>query len=108
MTRTRALVVVILIQFVCLGWLGYKIVGAVNSIQAQRVSVTRSLCEAQNTRHRETIRALDGVLARASRGASRAKRIEIYASRAPTILLINQLAPYQDCNALVRFATTGH
>lgn len=78
------------------------------AIQGERYDAILASCEAQNRRHIATIRALDRVLARALRAPlSRARRVEIRASRASTLLLINALAPYQPSCAAVAMAATG-
>jgi hypothetical protein len=73
-------------------------------IQANRVEFITQECEDVNTRHDNTIAALDAVLKQAIKDhPERAERIE--ESRASTILLINALVPVRDCDERVQLAT---
>jgi type VI protein secretion system component VasK len=67
-------------------------------IQKERERSIRTTCEEQNKRNKSTVRALDQLIEQAP--ASRRDRAR--QSRAGTVLLINALAPMQDCEELVR------
>jgi esterase/lipase len=71
-------------------------------IQDERARNVRDNCEQVNERHDNTVATLDGLLARARKGASPQQRKQIQQSRASTLLLIDALAPRRDCEALVR------
>lgn len=71
------------------------------AIQAQRIEFIISGCQQQNRRHRRTVHELDVILRRAERAAPPIRRAQLRESRASTLLLIDALAPYQDCKALV-------
>lgn len=77
------------------------------AIAKERRESLRSFCEATNATHRNTIRSLDQILAAAERRVNASRRRAIAASRAPTVLLINALAPQRDCNTYVH-AETNH
>jgi uncharacterized protein YycO len=66
------------------------------AIQRQRVASILTSCRDQNMRNRETIRTLDQLIARLPAH----QRARARASRQNTILIVNALAPYQDCKAL--------
>lgn len=68
--------------------------------QERRYSIVR-FCEQQNMRHRGTVRELRHLLEAAERVHPR-QRARIHASQASTLLLIDQLAPLQNCQRLVR------
>lgn len=70
---------------------------AIDQIQQSRIAY----CQSQNQRHDRTIAELDRELARAMRHATTARRAQMAASRAYTIALIDQLAPRQNCSAIV-------
>ena len=67
-------------------------------IQDERAANTLRACRDVNQRHDDTIRALDELLKRAGRSASRE---QVERSRASTVLLIDALAPKRDCKRLV-------
>lgn len=69
-------------------------------IQTQRVTSIRNNCLSQNKRNRDTIRALDGLIAK----LPPERRVIARAGRLNTVLLISTLAPYQDCSKVVRAA----
>lgn len=73
------------------------------TIQLQRLDGIRRGCEDQNRRHDGTIRALDDVIARVVRDAPE-RKTELARARAQNVLLINALAPKQDCDRLVRIS----
>lgn len=122
----------LLIITALLVWLGIKALDAASTaqqatreIQAQRVDTIRTSCEEQNARHDGTIIGLDRLLLSRvhltlPRGVSLARAERTYrhvvASLPPatrptivghdgTILLIQQLAPKQNCQQVVRRAT---
>jgi cbb3-type cytochrome oxidase cytochrome c subunit len=70
-----------------------------NAIQEQRRTFVRDGCEAQNARHDRT---LDEARHRFGPHLTPQQRM----GYAFTVALINALAPHQDCDALVRAATT--
>jgi hypothetical protein len=76
------------------------------TIQQQRVSITLANCVDQNAHHDGTVAALNRLLVAAEGKATPAARARIAASEAPTLLLINALAPKRDCAAVVE-KTTG-
>lgn len=78
---------------------------ATREIQAQRIETIWSSCRQQNARHDGTIRELNVLLRASMRTADPARRQQLSASRASTVLLINQLAPKQDCAMIVKRAT---
>lgn len=75
---------------------------AINQIQQSRLAS----CQAQNLRHKRSVAKLNSDLARAELQASPAQRIQIESSRAFTLGLIDQLAPVQNCAAVVRRGPT--
>lgn len=79
--------------------------GLAQAVQNQRLNNIRETCQASNSRHDNTLRALSSILARAERTALKGRRAQIEASRASTVLLINALAPKQDCARVVALAT---
>lgn len=73
------------------------------AVEQAREKSLRQSCEGTNAAHRNTIRSLDRILGAAERRAHTAKRRRVIAaSRTPTVLLINALAPYRNCTAYVR------
>lgn len=74
------------------------------SVQVQRYDATFNACWDQNRRHDATVGALDVVLSRAAM-ATPARRAAIEESRAPTLLLIDALAPKRNCAAAAAAAT---
>lgn len=75
-------------------------------IQAQRVETIRTSCKAQNLRHVRTVRELLQIAAIIERKQP-SKAREVRSSIGYNILLIDQLAPLQDCAAVVRAATSA-
>jgi hypothetical protein len=69
-----------------------------HAIQEQRVTQAHDNCLDENTRHRNTVATLDGVIARLP--AARRKQAE--ASRQFTVLLIDALAPVRDCELVAK------
>jgi hypothetical protein len=96
-------IVVGLASLSALGWTVHK---QQQEISRQRVDNIASSCEEQTARNRRTTAALDIVLAKAFKHARPAQRLQLQASRAATVLLINALAPIEDCDARV-FKFTG-
>lgn len=78
------------------------------AIQQQRIANIRSACKAQDARNTATIKSLDFLLARAERHARPAGRRRLRTNRRATVLLINALAPYQKCDAVVKAAIHQH
>jgi undecaprenyl pyrophosphate synthase len=79
---------------------------ATAAIQQQRITAIRLVCENQNRRHDATLKALDRVLHAALRQTRLpAQRAVIRASRAPTVLIINALAPKQNCSHVTAAVT---
>lgn len=78
---------------------------AAKEIQTQRVTNTLANCKDQNARHDHTIDALDKLIAMATKGIPPAQAAEMKRGRASTILLIDALAPKQDCERRVRMLT---
>lgn len=70
-------------------------------IQSQRERNIRESCEAQNRRHDGTIGVLDRLIAQRAKSASPAEVRQMRSSRAYTVLLIDALAPHQDCADVV-------
>lgn len=75
------------------------------AVASERRDSVRESCDDTNATHRNTIRRLDQILSAAERATPSRVRL-IKASRVPTVLLINALAPYRDCKAYVRQHTT--
>jgi hypothetical protein len=75
-----------------------EVAALARAIQDQRKDAIRSNCQAQNRRHRDTIRALDVLIARLPSGPRRARA---KANRRGTVFLLNAIVPHQDCSALV-------
>lgn len=73
-------------------------------IQAERRNAYLVSCQDQNARHDATVNSL-GVLISQIRDPVRRRRAE--ASKVGTILLINALAPHQDCKARVKMFVSG-
>lgn len=75
-----------------------------NTIQTQRVQLTRATCNAQNKKHDDAVKILDRLIAQTPRG----KHAQAQANRAATILFINALASHQDCAAAVKRVQVPH
>jgi Na+/phosphate symporter len=74
----------------------------VRDIQQSRIDITRDQCKAQNRRNTRTIRRLKQVIRKAEREATDpVRRAQIRASAGSSILLIGELQPKQDCEALI-------
>lgn len=71
-------------------------------IQRERQRFIRESCEAQNERHDNTIRTLNGLVEKAT-GARRRRLIQ---SRPGTVLLIKALSPKRDCDAVASRAVS--
>lgn len=74
----------------------------IRDIQDSRRDAIRVQCEQQNDRHDRTLAALDHVLAQRLRDAGPVERQRLQTGRASTVLLIEALAPHQDCRRRVR------
>jgi hypothetical protein len=70
-------------------------------IQASRADSIRRACVEQNERHDRTLRTLDALLTARAEGVSRARLERLKESRASTVLLIEALAPRDDCEKRV-------
>ena len=70
-------------------------------IQQQRAEGILRNCMDQNQRHRSTIATLDSVIAQ----LPKSQRAQAIKNRNFTVLLIDALAPLQDCQRLVRIST---
>ncbi len=78
------------------------------AIQAERRQTILRDCQETNARHDATIRQLDQLIATSVRHAKTGGGSRIKQSRAPTTLLINALAPTQNCGQLIhRDFSTG-
>lgn len=67
----------------------------------RRDAISRS-CQQQNARHHGTVKELHKEISQVAARARPAQRRQIRASQKFTVLLIDQLAPLQDCRRLVR------
>lgn len=75
----------------------------IHEIESSRKASILLSCEEQNTRNAHTVAALDHLLAVAVREHP-ASAQQVAASRASTLLLIDALAPVENCNArVIRF-----
>lgn len=108
MTRTRGLVLIIIIVFMALIGLTIGVLNDasglranVQAIQQNRISLVTQQCRDQNRKHRKTIHELDVLIRRAERGVSRKRREAIRASRASTVLLIDAFEPHRNCRLVV-------
>lgn len=91
--RRNALVIVLLLMCASLGLTAYTVTALAN----ERTDAIIRECHDQNQRHDHTVAELDVLLARAEKHAPPAQRKQMAASRQFTILLIDQLAPRQNC-----------
>jgi hypothetical protein len=71
-------------------------------IDASREAAFVQSCEEQNDRHRRTVKELDRIVAKAERSVPRRQRQAVRASRGPTVLLIDELAPLRSCRAIAK------
>lgn len=74
----------------------------VQQINNERAANVRRNCEDVNDRHRDTIQAVDELLAPRLKTATPAERKQMRASRDSTVLILNALVPMRDCDRLVR------
>lgn len=73
------------------------------NVSAEHQQAVLTECENQNVRHDATIRELDKLLARARmRFTSPAQRRQLAESQRSTVLLIDALAPKQNCVTLMK------
>lgn len=77
------------------------------AIAAERTASILRACAAQNMEHDATIQELDRLLAAAKRRVGRQQRKALAASRQFTVLLIDRLAPKQDCAQVAATANTA-
>ena len=115
MTRTRALLVIIILQLAAFGWLSYRVLDVTSgvhaaahealtlatTIQHERKESILAGCRDQNARHRHTIHQLDQLL-KIAELQHPARSAQIRASMASTVLLIDALAPHRNCRLVVR------
>jgi hypothetical protein len=81
-------------------WLGhYESSHRISGIQKSRAEIAYTNCLDQNGRHDKTIERLDVLLEKAVK-ANPEREMQIRASRASTIFLIEALAPHQNCAQL--------
>jgi len=71
-------------------------------IKQSRTASIREACRAQNRRHAHTVRTLKHIFTQATRGLPRAARPQLKRSHQATLLLVDALAPIEDCAARVR------
>lgn len=96
--------------FTALALLGYGYLlrqqhATTDLIQDQRRDSILRTCEDQNKRHGDTLKVLDKVIAKVLKSdPSETTKKQLAASRANNVLLINALAPKQDCATLVEEA----
>jgi hypothetical protein len=86
----RRAVIGYLILFAC-------VVAAIGDIQAQR----QASCVDQNQRHAATILTLDQTYAQYEAHAKPAQIVQLKASKAFTVELVNDLAPVKACPSLI-------
>lgn len=96
----------LVVGVVCLSLLGWTVHEQQGELRRQRVDSIATTCEELTERNHRTTAVLDEVLAHALKHASPAQRLQIRVSRVATILLIDALAPIEDCGARV-FKFTG-
>lgn len=92
-----------IVAAIAMGVLFYFVHEQGQTIQAERRASVLRNCHDQNQRHWNTIATLDELIAQ----APPARRAQAAASRRYTVLLIQALAPLQDCDALVKRAVSG-
>lgn len=76
-------------------------------VQNERAQTILRACRQQNDRHAATVSELDSLLAKAKQHASPARLKQIRENRASTVLLIDALAPYQNCQRVLAQATSN-
>jgi len=82
---------------------GSRLLDFTHQIQQERYQQTYDQCAAQNARHDNTLAALDQILGQAEKKQPK-QAARIAASKAPTVLLINSLAPKHDCTVIAHMA----
>lgn len=76
-----------------------------NIIQQQRRDSVRKTCQEQNERHKNTVKVFNGIFAKALKKATDpVQRAQLLSSRNANLLVINALAPHQNCDEVVRKA----
>src|SRR4051794_20595481 len=73
----------------------------IDDIQASRIDVALTTCRDQNARRTNTVKQLDVILAKRIKSAPPAEAARLKMSRAFTILLIDALAPHQNCQRVI-------
>lgn len=73
-----------------------------HALRSERQRNARAACVDQNRRHDQTILTLDRLLAQAEADATPTQLGQLRQSRLFTVLLVNALAPHQNCDAQVR------
>lgn len=113
MTRTKALVLLIVFVFAGALYADVRVITLSNSvsdqareslalsrhIQANRRDLFLADCVAENRRHRSTVRVIDRLFVRAAARVPSSRLAQLHASQAATMLVINQLAPSRNCAA---------
>jgi hypothetical protein len=79
----------------------FRSIAVTHAIQVERARNVLTNCESQNRRHDATIETLDRQIEQVQR-VKPELATQFRASRNFTVLLINAMAPKQDCAALVR------
>lgn len=80
---------------------------AVQQIQDSRLRITRANCEDQNARNRNTVGELTTIFNAATKAAASPQQtLVLQQAQTSALLVINVLAPHQDCPALVARART--
>lgn len=70
-------------------------------IQQERTTSLREGCQQQNSRHNVAVSRLDEIYARAGRNVGEQRRRQLEQSRKSFTLVVEGLAPHQNCEALV-------
>jgi uncharacterized protein HemX len=97
--RKNALAITLILMAAAVGLCAYTL----TQLQNQRIQNITRACVDQNARHTATVAQLDAEL-RLAEARYPKRAAEIQANRQSTILLIDTLAPYQNCQHVL--ATT--
>lgn len=100
--RRYAVSAALLLTAAALGLCVYAII----QTQDERAASILRECNAQNARHSATVAELKSIVARAEAKAPPVRRGQIEASVSSTLLLIDALAPYRDCQHVLAKSTT--
>jgi hypothetical protein len=73
----------------------------IEDIQASRIDVALTTCRDQNERSKNTTKQLDAILTKRIKTATPTEAARLKMSRAFTILLIDALAPRQNCKKVI-------